>query len=162
VRPRVARRPRELDPGGVSFASDQLEAIARAEIREDYPLADACVLESLAAATHDAAVPDATAEELAHGAGFAVVLREDWPTDGALLRGTVIVVRRQRRRRMAVAVLHELAHALLLRAGIAHSHGDVWCLTLALAAPRGATRPLAVPAWVVRERLGMPGVRLAG
>lgn len=157
----------------MSFASEHLEEIALAEIREDYPLADAYVLESLASCAHDAAVPDPTPEDLAIAARCTLVVRGDWPIEGSLLRARVIVVRAQRRRRMTIAILHELAHALLLRAGIAHSHGDVWCLTLALAAPRGLlcgmrgasatdlARRFNVPTWMLRERLAMPAVQIA-
>lgn len=158
----------------MGYALEQLESTALLEIREDYPLADAYVLESIASALH-AKVPTGVPERLVAAAGCELVVRPDLPVEGVLFRERIIVVRARRDRRLVVlAMLHELAHALLLRAGIGHSHGDVWCLTLALAYPLPRIHALhyehrdtvealrwaaPVPSWVARERLEMPTVR---
>lgn len=52
----------------------------------------------------------------------------------------VMLVRRSRRSWFVLLILHELAHYLLMRSGARHLHGDVWALTLCLAAPRSVVR----------------------
>jgi len=66
---------------------------------------------------------------------------------------------------LTLRILHELAHLLLHEQGWRHSHGDVWHLTLALAAPRsvlatarphgplGVAAAGRVPAWAGAWRL---------
>jgi hypothetical protein len=107
------------------------------EIAHGVPIADSYVLEILAD-TLSAKAGGGCAWAQARAAGCWVVERTDLP-DGVeavlLPNGDIVVRARRDRRRMALAILHELAHWLLQRAGIGHSHADVWCLTLALAAP---------------------------
>ena len=68
---------------------------------------------------------------------------------------------------LALRILHELAHLVLQRLGWRHSHGDVWLLALAMAAPPSmlrAHRPhdalalagiARLPAWAAAARLVM-------
>lgn len=84
------------------------------------------------------------------------------------LAGHILVKRKLDARREALAIWHEIAH-YLLRTSL-HTHGDVWALTLLLAAPpwvldglRGAERldadqlawDATIPRWAAVERLAL-------
>lgn len=84
----------------------------------------------------------------------------------ALARLSLVIVRPSRDPGvLKLRVLHEVAHILLTRLGWSHSHGDVWALTLALAAPRSSVGPgiagldlaagATIPAWAAWLRLEM-------
>lgn len=155
--------------------AEALDAVGRVAIEEvlgGTPVADAWALEGIAEA-HVREAEERTPEGLAAHAGLTLVVM-DWLPNGveALLLGRTIFVQRGKRRRMVVAILHETAHSLLTNSGMHHSHADVWCLTLALAAPLSTIRassPTALdlhderelPMWAARTRLAMATVHLA-
>ncbi len=166
---------------------DPLEAQAAEEIQGGEPIADQLSLEHLATGARDNAegVALADAEGLARAEQCDVRHDAQCPVEGLVInphdphapRKRILVVRPRRdARRLALAVLHELAHVLLARSGMPHSHADVWCLTLALALPLRVVRELrregtscartiaaraGVPVWAVRIRLEMGVVAVA-
>lgn len=87
----------------------------------------------------------------------------------ALLDLLLILVRPSRDgATVSIRILHELAHLILQRLGWRHSHGDVWYLALAMAAPSAMLRDpytcgsalrlaalAGVPAWAASMRLVM-------
>lgn len=150
--------------------TDPVAVLAREEILGGVPIADAAHMESSAddlwraAGTNDL-------ELLAKAAGAHLVLVRDLPdcAEGMTTGRTIYVRRRRDPRRVYAAGLHEIAHCLYDRARMAHSHADVWCLTLALGAPRSMLRALGysptlpeilaatqLPAWAALARLEMP------
>jgi hypothetical protein len=156
---------------------DPTAEIALAEIQGSAPVADGAVLEAMAAAAHDDESLDV--DDVAAAVGCEVRTERALPdgVDAVLLPGGIVLARPRRdARRVLFAILHELAHQMLIDAGIAHSHADVWRLTLALAAPlallrrlRGET-PLTLrdlhwsvqlPAWALRVRFEMLALLLA-
>lgn len=151
-------------------ATDAVAVLAREEILGGVPIADAAHMESSAddlwreAGTNDL-------EQLAKAAGARLVLVRDLPdcAEGMTTGHTIYVRRRRDERRTYTVGLHEIAHRIYDRARIAHSHADVWCLTLALGAPRSMLRALGhaptladlfaatlLPRWAVFARLEMP------
>lgn len=140
------------------------------EIEGDPPRVDIALLECLAEHAHEARKAD-TAQGIAEGQCVEVRTDGGFPPwfDGiALAEFDMVIVRPSHDPALlALRILHELAHLLLDRTRWAHSHGDVWVLTLALAAPgsvlRGARPTTAldlaalarVPAWVAAARLAM-------
>jgi len=149
---------------------DPLEVTALDEIEGGCPVADALAVEAIATQTWESA--EGTDAEALAVAGRCTVRQDPLaPIEGVLLLCRLIIVRPRRdARRLALAILHELAHALLERAGIVHSHADVWCLALALAAPASIIEALRksgdltaralcaateLPAWAARARLRM-------
>lgn len=156
--------------------SDPVGRVAIDEIEGDAPFVEGLVLEAIATALHSR-TRARNAWALAKAAGCRVVHSRDMPDgmDGILFSNGVIVLReRFDRVRMAMALLHEVAHWLLRR--LAHSHGDVWLLALALGAPLPLVRRLArgrrltpaqlcrhvtLPLWAAGARLDMATVRLA-
>jgi hypothetical protein len=98
------------------------------------------------------AAPQFAPEDLAGALGVRLVVTREIPAgfDG-LAFGDVVSVRQHRdERRTHLATWHELAHVLADRVCPRALHGDVWRLTLALAAPRAW---LATIGPVTRERL---------
>ena len=85
--------------------------------------------------------------------------------DGIAVLDLLLVIVRPSRdgATLALRILHELAHVILQRLGWRHSHGDVWLLALAMAAPSSmirAHRPMTpwhspgslAPAWAAWQR----------
>jgi hypothetical protein len=159
-----------------AHSSDPLESVTLEEIEGGCPIADALVLEAIAESLRSRA-DGPSAEALAAAAGCEVRYDPLAPIEGVLLLGRIIVVRpRHDPRAQELAVLHELSHAELDRSGLAHSHGDVWCLALALGAPMPLLRRVwleselalaqvwevtRLPAWAVKARLEMGAVLTA-
>lgn len=152
------------------------------EIGGDPPLADEHTLEAYASRAYALAEEQPDPDSLA-GALGATVLSDALPSsvDGWLFEwsreGAVIVLRSGiAPDARALALAHELAHLLLVRSGQSHTHGDVWCLTLALLFPRALCRRLRAcgalnagglhaacpwaPLWTARVRMRMPAVEL--
>lgn len=78
---------------------------------------------------------------LAARLGIAVVPGVARDCGGEFIQGDAVLVRwMPDRRDRGLRIFHALAHALLLRGGWEHSHGDVWMLTGDLAVPRRAGR----------------------
>ena len=150
---------------------DPLGGQAIEEIREGYPLASVVDLESLARIAHARCAPGTAdadpvtvARRVAGSNQVPVVEDRQLPGESpAALMDRVIYLRPHKDpRRLALLILHELAHALLERARIAHSHADVWYLTMALAIPREVLERMrrhepvnvrAWPVWVLGIRL---------
>lgn len=175
VSPRAERRVvlceghPELHPVPVSWAeSDPVERVAVDEIEGDAPIADQWSIETTATDLY-ARAGSANPEALAEAAEAEVVYANDLPAgfEGLVLNGRIYVRKSRNRRRMMLALLHELAHWLL---GDACSHGDVWCLTLALGAPMPVLKRLRhagglslvslyweaeLPRWALAARLRM-------
>ena len=151
---------------------DPLASQAIEEIEGGYPLASVVDLESIARVAY-VRCPHGTAdgEPVDVARAVAVLNRvpviEDRQLPGeapaALMDGTIYVRPHKDPKRLALLILHELAHALLERARMMHSHADVWYLTMALAIPREVldrmrlNKPVNVRAWPV----WVLGVRLA-
>lgn len=140
---------------------DPVALVALEEIEGGAPISDAWELEALATAARTRC-PSPDADTIAAACGCRVVREAALPpgADGMLLpSGTILVRARRDARRTDVAILHELAHWLLERAGALHSHADVWCLTLALAVPLGHDHPVvSVSPWALAARSEMPTV----
>ena len=121
---------------------------------------DAALLEGIAEHVHEARdrTVEGYAEGLAAGQGVAVETDRLFPDgfDGLcdLETRTVIVRPSRDPALLTLRILHELAHLLLQEQGWRHGHGDVWHLTLALAAPRSVLS--------TARALGPLGVALAG
>lgn len=115
-----------------------------------------------------------SARGIAKGQGFEVAIDGGLPDgfDGiALLKYLLVIVRPSRDGyTLTLRILHELAHLILERLGWRHTHGDVWYLALAMAAPGSMLRELpagvdpldlaalaGVPAWAASMRLVMLG-----
>lgn len=96
-------------------------------------------------------------EDLARVHGVTVSPDRDLPrgVDGLALPHTLVVRPSRQRALYVLRILHELAHHLLGRSR-AHTHADVWRLTLALAWPvqrfRRGLAPLEVPLWAIELR----------
>lgn len=146
---------------------DPVARVALEEIQGGCPIADA---------HHVEAIADALTPEPATRLRVDVVTTTKLP-DGleglALPSGRVLVRARKDAAREQIARHHELAHVAFDRAGIHHSHADVWCLTLALCAPLRLLRELArvgsltvaalaeaagMPPWAAAARLRMGAV----
>lgn len=102
----------------------------------------------------------ADVDDIARARGVAIEDDRGLPAgvDGLAL-GHALIVRPSRSRSLWVLrVLHELAHHLLGRSR-AHTHADVWRLTLALAWPARRIRrglpPLSIPAWALAIRVSI-------
>jgi hypothetical protein len=126
---------------------DLLTSQAIAELRGDAPLVDHRDLEALARAVRLRSMDcDAIgiAESLALHVAFTSL-----PTgvDAVLVDQRIFVRRLRSQARTSLLILHECAHHALKHR--AHSHGDVWMLSLALAMPTGlpAARRILLPAW---------------
>lgn len=97
------------------------------------------------------------AEDLVRQSGVALAFERELPPgiDGLALPHVLIVRPSRNRQLVVLRILHELAHWLL---GIsrAHTHADVWRLTLALAWPvpriRRALPSLDIPVWALELR----------
>jgi len=140
------------------------------EIEGDPPCCDLATLEGLAECVY-AARRDDSAQGIAAGQGVEVDIDHGFPPgyDGiAVLDLLLLIVRPSRDgATLALRILHELAHVILQRLGWRHSHGDVWLLALAMAAPSSmirAHRPhdalalaglARLPAWAAAARLVM-------
>lgn len=101
------------------------------------------------------------AEGIARGQGVEVVTLALPRGLLGLVHGDRILVHPRRDTALLlIVILHELAHILMRRMGLAHTHADVWRLTLALAMPRRLRAPtpgdLAIasgaPWWAARMR----------
>lgn len=99
----------------------------------------------------------ADAEDLARVRCVEVRADRDLPSgvDGIALPHALVVRPSRSRALWVIRLLHELAHHLLGRSR-AHTHADVWRLTLALAWPirrfRRGCQPLEVPLWAAELR----------
>ncbi len=143
----------------------------REEVEGSPLTVDAALLEGIAEHVHEARdrTVEGFAESLAAGQGVAVETDRGFPDgfDGIWdpVTRTVIVRPSRDAALLTLRILHELAHLLLQEQGWRHSHGDVWHLTLALAAPRsvlakvrgqgplGVAAAGRVPAWAGAWRL---------
>ena len=103
---------------------------------------------------------DPTPEDLARRRGVTVVPARDLPVpfDG-LVVDDVLFVRPSRTRGVwFLRLLHELAHHYL-GAARAHTHADVWRLSLALAWPvprvRAGLPAVEIPGWALTIRAGV-------
>lgn len=143
----------------------------REEVEGSPLTVDAALLEGIAEHVHEArdrAVED-FAESLAAGQGVKVSTDRGFPDgfDGLCdVESRAVIVRPSRDAALlTLRILHELAHLLLQELGWRHGHGDVWHLTLALAAPRstlarvsaqgslGVAAAGRIPAWAGAWRL---------
>lgn len=148
-------------------------AVALEEIAGGCPLLDAWHIEAMADQV-DAARRDDTAEGLAAGYGCAIV-RADMPSGlyGVRVPGMIFVRRTAPPEIAVVATLHELGHEVVRRHRVAHTHADVWALTLAMGAPLRVLREVrgygaarvaelgrrtGLPAWACVARLEMGAV----
>ena len=156
------------DGGGVGELHDNdLEAAqVRSELRGGHRVIELTVLVMLAITARAGATsqtPRAVAE--LHDLD---VRYERLPPEvpAMLIAGIILVKRKLDARREALAIWHELAHHLL-RTSL-HTHGDVWALTLLLAAPPWILQGLreahrldadqlawdaTIPRWAAVERL---------
>lgn len=131
---------------------DTLETQAIAEILGDAPLLTHATIEAIASRLR-AECPHGSAEAFASFLGLHVVVASlPAGLDAVLCDNTILVRRSRNAARSALLVLHECAHHLLR--DCAHSHGDAWALTLALArplrVPQAAT--IAIPEWANSAR----------
>lgn len=147
-----------------------VEELALKEIAGDPPRVDVKLLEAFAECVEAQRDGDGP-EGLARGQKVDVETDAGFPEglDGiALVDDNLLIVRPSRDRATEwLRILHELAHWLLMKAGLTHSHGDVWMLALALGAPGSMVRreqpeggiALAavsgLPAWAAFARLDM-------
>jgi len=139
-------------------------------------------LEGIADEATEGLPQGATVEDLVGRAGCRVSVQRTLPCDedGTITPTGLIIIRAQLgraeigRRRMVLAILHELAHWLLRDRDC--THGDVWLLALALAAPRRLVRRVRrhgehalaalywsteVPRWALGTRLEWAAVQAA-
>jgi hypothetical protein len=79
---------------------------------------------------------------VARAQGFEVYPVPGMTARGAHCTGRIYHRTYGNRRRVAWIVSHELAHGVLERAGLRHTHADVQALALALLLPRSMLRPL--------------------
>ena len=147
-----------------------VEETALKEIAGDPPRVDVKLIEAIAECVEEQRDGDGP-EGLARGQKVDVEYDAGFPEgrDGiALVDDDLLIVRPSRDRATEwLRILHELAHWLLQKAGLTHSHGDVWMLALALGAPASMVRreqpacgiALAavsgLPAWAAFARLEM-------
>lgn len=159
-------------------STDPIARTAISEIEGGAPIANAWELEDLASEVH-ARARTADLDGLVAAAGCTVILEDALPNgvEAMVLPNGVILARPQRdERRLMLVILHEVAHHIVAKAGIWHSHADVWCLTLALAAPISVLERLRrrgdltvtelecvvpVSTWALEARLEMPTVTIA-
>lgn len=163
----------------MGYRFDEVERQAIMEIDSDPPMADAVSIESIALRAH-ADNDTLPLDQLATTNGMRVVVLSSVPNgiEGFLLgserdRPTAVLRAARDLKRRNLALIHELAHWLLIRDRVPHSHGDVWCLTLALAYPRSVLQRLRrssdltvaslhwyreLPPWMARCRMQMPYV----
>lgn len=147
---------------------------AGVEVRDGPHHVSAMMLESIAECAHAMATAPGV-EGLVEGQGVRLVLDPDLPSgiDGLATDTTIYVRPRGGAAYVAILILHELAHILLARAGLPDTHGDVWMLALALAAPRpvlarlrgagvvtpvGLAAAVGMPWWAAGLRLDMTAV----
>ena len=134
---------------------------ASVEVRDGPHHVSTVVLESIAECVHAMATAPGV-EGLVEGQAVRLVLDPDLPSgiDGLATDTTIYVRPRGGASYVAILILHELAHILLARAGLPDTHGDVWILALALAAPRAALARLraagVVTAVGLAAAVGMP------
>lgn len=134
-----------------------MRALMRDEIRAGLALLSDEEIEADAERLWSQCSDVADVEELARARGVAVVADRELPEglDGVAF-DRVLIVRPSRLRHVwLLRVLHELAHHLLGRSR-AHTHADVWRLTLALAWPARRVRrglpALDIPGWALAIR----------
>lgn len=152
-----------------------VEETALKEIAGDPPKVDVKLLEAIAECVEAQRDGDGP-EGLARGQKVRVEYDSGFPEgqDGIAIHDdededeNVLIVRPSRDRATEwLRILHELAHWLLMKAGMTHSHGDVWMLALALGAPESLVRrerpscgialaaASGLPAWAAFARLEM-------
>lgn len=161
--------PERVESGVQRAALDPVAAQALEELRGGQFVVDGALVEVLAAHVHELAA-SASLDELCAAAGCRWAFA-DLPEgqDGRLDPWGGVFVRRHRDpARTRLVVLHEVAHWVLGRSGVAHAHADVWALTLALGAPREVLERLrregrldalslavdtGLPAWAAEARI---------
>lgn len=129
------------------------------------PTLDAALIEGLAEHVHVARDGDGP-EGLARGQGIDVEVDHGLPPgiDGiAVDRLSLVIVRPSRDRALLMLrILHELAHLVLQRLGVRHSHGDVWALAVAMGAPQSVCRgPARRSALALALATGLPAYATA-
>lgn len=129
------------------------------------PTLDPALIEGLAEHVHEAREGDGP-EGLAKGQGIDVETDNGLPDgiDGiALEEFSLVVVRPSRDRALLrLRILHELAHLVLQRLGMRHSHGDVWALAVAMGAPQSAyPKAMRRRALVLALATGLPAYAAA-
>ena len=149
--------------------NDLEAAQVRLELRGGHRLIGLVVLASLALAARTGATAD-TPRGIAELHDLEVRYDRGLPPEvpAMLLAGIIVVKKGLDARREALAIWHELAH-YLLRSSL-HTHGDVWALTLLLAAPPWVLEGLrsaqcldadrlawdaTIPRWAAVERLAL-------
>lgn len=147
--------------------------VALEEIAGGCPLLDAWHIEAMADQV-DGLRRDDTAEGLAAGYGCEVV-RTGMTSGlyGVRVPGMILVRWPAPPEIVVVTTLHELGHEVIRRHRVAHTHADVWALTLAMGAPlrvlrevrgHGAGRAAelgrrtGLPAWACAARLEMGAI----
>lgn len=119
------------------------------------------LIESMSEQAHEARDGEG-AEGLARGQGAMVTLDPELPhgVDGLVTEQGIYVRPRGDPAYVLMLILHELAHWMLVDAGLPDAHGDVWTLALALAAPESLLRRLRATGDLSAVRLaaetGMP------
>lgn len=163
--PESMDRRERLQSGLRRAVLDPVAAVALEELEGEQTAIDSCLIEVLAEHIHATAASPA-AEDLCRAAGCSVVLDPEMPPgyEGlAFPTGKLVARPRRDQARTRLTLLHELAHVVLARSGIPHTHADVWMLTLALGAPMAVARKhhdavalaaeTGLPAWAAEARL---------
>lgn len=154
-----------------AFGREAWEALRVGDCRADAALIEALAEHARAARVDVPAgqvVVDTWAEGIARGQRLRVVGCTMPAGLPASLSGTAVYLSTLLGRMLGrVAIVHEVAHALLAAAGLVDSHGDVWRLTLAILMPRELCRgrdPIdlavaaEVPWWAAALRSSMTTV----